>query len=63
MLVSKVLQNLANGVVFGEKEAHMVILNPFLYENFAYVHFFFDRLTVRFPPIHPPPAPLCYLAL
>ena len=33
VLVSKVLQNLANNVRFGEKEAFMMFMNPFLIAN------------------------------
>lgn len=47
VLVSKILQNLANGVEFGYKEAHMAILNPFIIEHLSVVHTFFDKLTVR----------------
>ena len=47
VMISKVLQNLANGIEFGCKEAHMAILNPFIIENLAVVHMFFDKLTVR----------------
>lgn len=46
ILVSKVLQNLANGVEFGSKESHMVALNDFILENMPTVHSFFDNLTV-----------------
>jgi hypothetical protein len=48
VMISKVLQNLANGIEFGCKEAHMAILNPFITENLSVVHMFFDKLTVRF---------------
>ncbi len=46
MLVSKVLQNLANGLEFGSKESHMITLNPFIVETLPAVYAFFDRLTV-----------------
>jgi len=38
LLVSKILQNLANSVEFGDKEQFMTVLNPFLIQN---------RLTLR----------------
>lgn len=49
MLVSKILQNLANGIEFGGKEHYMVPLNSFLQENTSRLHRFFDELAVRAP--------------
>lgn len=47
ILVSKVLQNLANGVDFGNKEPYMQDMNSFIHDNVAHVHKFFDTLVVR----------------
>ena len=47
ILISKVLQNLSNGVEFGQKEEYMLPLNPFITENIPMMHRFFDRLAVR----------------
>ena len=33
LLLSKVLQTIANGVTFGSKEAYLMELNPFLEQN------------------------------
>jgi len=48
ILVSKVLQNLANGVDFGNKEPYMRDLNSFIHETVPQVHKFFDQLVVRY---------------
>jgi hypothetical protein len=45
ILVSKVLQNLANGVDFGNKEPYMQDFNSFIHENVPHVHKFFDKLV------------------
>ncbi|ELR12939.1 GTPaseactivator protein for Ras-like GTPase [Acanthamoeba castellanii str. Neff] len=45
VLVSKVMQNLANGVEFGEKEEHMLRLNGFIRENLAKVEAFFEEIA------------------
>lgn len=45
ILVSKILQNLANGVLFGAKESYMLPLNTFLEHNFGRVRQFFDELA------------------
>lgn len=49
MVIAKVIQNLANNIFFG-KEAHMVVLNPFLKENITNVTRFLGEISVcRFP--------------
>lgn len=48
MLLSKVLQNLANEVPFGTKEPYMANLNDFLVENKGSLRNFFDEVAVRF---------------
>lgn len=57
ILISKCLQNLANGIEFGVKEPYMVPMNAFISNNDATVKRFFDELAT------PPPAedyePLC----
>lgn len=47
MVVAKIIQNLANNIFFG-KEAHMVVLNPFLKDNITNVTRFLSELSVRF---------------
>eukprot|EP01103_Thecamoeba_quadrilineata_P007781 TRINITY_DN1760_c0_g1_i1.p1 TRINITY_DN1760_c0_g1~~TRINITY_DN1760_c0_g1_i1.p1 ORF type:complete len:457 (-),score=86.26 TRINITY_DN1760_c0_g1_i1:296-1666(-) len=46
ILVSKVLQSLTNGVLFGEKEDYMVPLNQFILDNSSRLNQFFTALTV-----------------
>lgn len=57
ILVSKCLQNLANGIEFGVKEPYLVPMNVFISNNDATVKSFFDSLAT------PPPSeeyePLC----
>ena len=50
-LVSKVLQNLANHVMFAHKEQFMLPLNPFLESNIPVLDKFYDDLTVLFLPL------------
>ncbi|SPQ94881.1 unnamed protein product (mitochondrion) [Plasmodiophora brassicae] len=45
IMVAKVLQNLSNGVLFGEKEAYMIRLNDYLRDRLPSVVEFFDRIT------------------
>lgn len=45
ILVSKCLQNLANGIEFGAKEPYMVPMNAFINKNDATVKQFFDDLA------------------
>lgn len=47
LLVTKIIQNLANNVLFGNKEAHMKALNPFLSENIRQVTKFLSDVAVR----------------
>ena len=46
MVIAKIIQNLANNILFG-KEAHMVILNDFLKENIVTVTKFLSEINVR----------------
>ena len=46
VLLSKVLQNLANGVQFGDKEDFMAPLNSFLEGNTDALYKFFDLVAV-----------------
>jgi len=45
LLVTKVLQALANGQEFGAKEAFMRPINPFVVENTPKIEAFYDKLT------------------
>ncbi|MDP2439718.1 MAG: hypothetical protein Q8P67_28545, partial [archaeon] len=45
VLISKTLQNLANGVLFGQKEPFMEPLNPFIQEHIPQVKTFYEGLT------------------
>lgn len=47
ILISKTLQNLANGLEFGIKEPFMQELNSFIRDNKAYVEGFFDQLAAQ----------------
>ena len=49
VLLSKVLQNLANGVRFGKKEDFMIKLNHFIDENITPLYNFYDTISVRTP--------------
>jgi NADH:ubiquinone oxidoreductase subunit F (NADH-binding) len=53
VLVSKVIQNLANGVEFGEKEQHMTRINRFIASNMVCAEAFFEVLS------KPPTVPAC----
>ena len=46
LLITKVVQNLANNVVFGAKEPHMKVLNSFLSENIRQVTKFLSDVAV-----------------
>jgi hypothetical protein len=46
--LSKVIQNLANGIEFRQSEPHMQPFNSFIIENRDRIAEFFDSLTVRF---------------
>jgi hypothetical protein len=45
VLVTKALQNLANGIEFGDKEAHMAQLNDFISSNQGKINKFFDDVA------------------
>jgi len=49
VLVSKMLQNVSNGVEFGAKEAYMLGANKFITEHLEQVRAFFDQLTTLPP--------------
>lgn len=56
LLIAKVVQNLANNVLFGAKEPYMFPLNEFLTENIYYVTTFLRQISVTPDPseIRPP---------
>jgi neurofibromin 1 len=47
LLIAKVVQNLANNVLFGAKEPYMFPLNDFLSQNIYYVATFLREISVR----------------
>jgi hypothetical protein len=51
ILVSKMIQQLANGKLFGDKEEFMTILNPFLEQTATPLREFFDELVVSSVPL------------
>jgi len=60
ILISKILQNLGNGVQFGKKEEYMAPLNDLILHYLPLIQQFFDELTVL-PPgqdIDTPPVPV-----
>ncbi|KAI8801315.1 hypothetical protein BJ742DRAFT_685193 [Cladochytrium replicatum] len=46
VLITKVIQNLANDVLFGVKESFMADLNPLLQDNIGHVHGFLKEISV-----------------
>ena len=54
LLVSKVLQNLANGVLFGEKEPNMIRLNSFITQQRPAYELFLGRLCDNQAPLSDP---------
>jgi neurofibromin 1 len=46
LLVTKVIQNLANNVLFGAKEPYMIVLNDFLNDNIVKVTTFLEEISV-----------------
>lgn len=51
LLIAKIIQNLANNVLFGAKEPYMFPLNPFLVQNIQLVTEFLREISVsRFGP-------------
>jgi neurofibromin 1 len=48
LLIAKVVQNLANNVLFGAKESYMFPLNDFLTQNIYRVTAFLREISVRF---------------
>ena len=46
LLITKVIQNLANNVIFGNKEPHMKVLNSFLANNIKQVTKFLSDAAV-----------------
>jgi len=51
VLLSKTIQNLANEVLFGQKEQFMLPANAFIEANKERIHQFFDEIAVRVPPL------------
>ena len=47
LLITKVIQNLANNVIFGNKEPHMKVLNGFLAENIRQVSKFLSEMATK----------------
>jgi len=45
VIIAKMLQNLANGLEYGDKEAYMVPLNSFIKENTSKMHSFYAETT------------------
>jgi len=67
VLISKVLQNLANDVEFGDKEPYMTAMNHFIIRKRKSLQAFFNQLAVRSSPrsfckikYFPHPTPLCW---
>lgn len=46
LLIAKIIQNLANNVLFGTKEPYMFPLNPFLVQNIHIVTGFLREISV-----------------
>ena len=46
LLITKVIQNLANNVLFGAKEPYMIVLNDFLNDNIVKVTTFLEEISV-----------------
>jgi len=55
VLIAKVLQNLANGVLFGKKERFMEQTNDFIKTNLPEIRAFFDEVATLPQNITPPP--------
>jgi hypothetical protein len=54
VLLSKTIQNLANEVLFGQKEQFMLPANAFIEANKDRIRQFFDGIAVRAVPHRPP---------
>ncbi|RIA90709.1 hypothetical protein C1645_875920 [Glomus cerebriforme] len=52
LLITKVIQNLANNVLFGAKEPYMIVLNDFLNDNIVKVTTFLEEIS-KLPYIPP----------
>ena len=52
ILISKIIQTLSNGVVFGKKEEYMIPMNSFINENLENVHYVLDKVSTFIPDIH-----------
>lgn len=46
VLISKLLQNIANGIFDTSKEEHVVVLNQFISDNSKAIQEFFEELAV-----------------
>ncbi|RUS29150.1 hypothetical protein BC938DRAFT_480989 [Jimgerdemannia flammicorona] len=53
LLITKVIQNLANNVLFGPKETYMIVLNDFLTNNIYRVTTFLRDISVNAPSTEP----------
>jgi len=53
ILISKIMQTLSNGVMFGVKEAYMKPMNQFITQNLENSHFLLDKLAT----VHPDATP------
>lgn len=60
LLIAKVIQNLANNVLFGAKEPYMFPLNDFLTQNIYHVTTFLREISVS---VQPPPSLLLVLTI
>jgi neurofibromin 1 len=45
LLITKVIQNLANNVLFGAKEPFMIVLNSFLNDNIVKITTFLEEIS------------------
>lgn len=59
VLLSKTIQNLANEVLFGQKEQFMLPANAFIEANKERIHQFFDEIAVRAPSLSRPSGHSC----
>ena len=63
ILLGKVLQNLANGVLFGKKEPFMVRMNQFITRNLDTVGRWMDEISSDAAPCHEAPADVPHATL
>jgi hypothetical protein len=58
ILISKVVQNVANEVEFGDKEAYMMPMNGFIKEYIPRMKHFLGDISATVQPLGKPPSPL-----